>query len=118
MDGWIAAMLCRVNNPALGDRVTRLGGDPRRKLRRADRLVGPALLARRHGICPVHLARTAAAGLLFQNPDDPGSVYVRERVAELGVPAAVRDLCELTSAEEDLAAMIAEAYQDLAGPAE
>ena len=118
MDSWIAAMLSRVNNPALGDRIARLGGDPRRKLRRDDRLVGPALLARRHGIRPVHLARTVAAGLLFQNPDDPGAVYVQEHIAELGVPAAVRDLCELTPVEDDLVAMIVEAYQDLAGPVE
>ena len=107
---WIERVLRQTDNPTLGDTVARHGADPRRKLKRADRLVGPALLARQHGIRPTHLARAIAAAFLYRNPDDPGAVYVQERVAAVGLPAAVRELCELTAAEEDLVEMIVAAY--------
>ena len=110
---WTGKVLIRMDNPALGDRVARVGADPRRKLRRDDRLVGPALVAREHGIPPLHLARAIAAALWFENPADPGALYVRERIAAAGLPAAVRELCELAAAEGALAALIEEAYRDL-----
>ena len=59
-----------------------------------------------------------AAAFLFQNPADPGATYVRERVAEMGLPAAVREVCGLTPAKDDLTVMIVEAYYDLAQEAE
>jgi mannitol-1-phosphate 5-dehydrogenase len=111
---WTERVLSRMDNPTLGDRVARVGADPRRKLGREDRLVGPALLALRHGLETAHLARAVAAALWFENPADSSAVYVRERVAAAGLPAAVRELCSLTSAEDDLAAAIQEAYDDLA----
>jgi hypothetical protein len=106
-------VLRRVANPALADQVARLGQDPRRKLRRSDRLVGPALLAQKHGIRPVHLARAIAAGLLYHNPADPGAVWVQERVAALGVAGALREVCELTLADAELAAMVEAAFGEL-----
>ena len=115
---WTKRVLIRIGNPVVSDKVTRIAGDPRRKLRREDRLVGPALLARRHGIRPHHLARVIAAALLFQNPTDPGAIYVRERVAEMRLPPAVREVCGLTAVEDDLTVMIVEAYYDLAQEAE
>jgi mannitol-1-phosphate 5-dehydrogenase len=117
MARWNRGVLQQTDNPALADRVARHGADPRRKLKRADRLVGPALLARKRGILPTHLARAIAAGFLFRNPDDPGAVYVQERVAAVGLPAAVRELCELAADEEDLAQMILAAWRNLSGAA-
>jgi mannitol-1-phosphate 5-dehydrogenase len=106
MARWNERVLRQTDNPTLADTVARHGADPRRKLKRADRLVGPALLARKHGLYPLHLVRTIAAALLFHNPADPGAVYVQERIAAAGLTAAVRELCELTAAEEDLVAAI------------
>ena len=83
------------------------------KLKRSDRLVGPALLARAHGIQPVHLVRAIAAAFRFRSPDDPGAVYVRERMAAVGLPAAVVEMCELTPSEDDLKRMICQAYEML-----
>jgi len=111
MARWNAGVIAQTDNPTLGDRVARHGADPRRKLKRSDRLVGPALLARTHGIPPVYLARAIAAAFRFRNPDDPGAVYVRERVAAIGLPAAVAEVCELTSEEDALQALICEAYE-------
>jgi mannitol-1-phosphate 5-dehydrogenase len=111
MAAWNAGVIAQTDNPTLGDRVARHGADPRRKLKRRDRLVGPALLARAHGIAPVHLARAIAAGFRFSGSDDPGAVYVRERVAAVGLSAAVTGVCELRPDEDDLREMICEAFE-------
>jgi mannitol-1-phosphate 5-dehydrogenase len=111
MERWIERVLAQTDNAALRDQVARHGADPRRKLRRGDRLVGPALLARAHGIRPEYLALGIAAALLFQAPGDAGAAYVQARIAETGVEAAVWELCELAPGEEDLAEMIVAAYR-------
>jgi mannitol-1-phosphate 5-dehydrogenase len=113
MARWNAGVLRQTDNPRLGDTVARHGADPRRKLKRADRLIGPALLARQHGITPRCLARAVASGFLYQAPGDPGAVFVQERVAVLGLPSAVREVCELADDEADLVEMITSAYREL-----
>lgn len=113
MTRWIEGVLTQTNNPALRDTVSRFGADSRRKLKREDRLVGSALLARKHDIEPKHLARAIAAGLRFDNPDDPGAVHVQQRIAALSLPAAVREVCGLTEAEQDLVEAIMRAYHRL-----
>ncbi len=115
MARWNAGVLLQTDNPMLGDTVARHGADPRRKLRRADRLVGPALLAQKHGVTPFHLARAIAAGFLYDDPGDPGAVFVQDKVAVLGLPVAVREVCELTDDEADLAKMIGSAIRALGG---
>jgi mannitol-1-phosphate 5-dehydrogenase len=113
MAHWNAAVLQQTDNPTLGDTVARHGADPRRKLKRADRLVGPALLARKHGITPRYLARAIAAGFLYADPGDSGAVFVQERIAAVGVLAAVREVCELVDGEEDLVESIGSAIARL-----
>jgi mannitol-1-phosphate 5-dehydrogenase len=110
---WNEDVVAQTNNPLLGDTVKRLGADPRRKLRREDRLTGPTLLARRHGVEPKHLIRAIAAGLRYNDPDDPGAVHVQQRIASLGLSAAVREVCELTEAELDLIEAVMRAYHRL-----
>jgi mannitol-1-phosphate 5-dehydrogenase len=112
MARWVATVLRQTDNPTLGDRVARQAADPRRKLRRTDRLVGPALLARRHGFPPAHLARAIAAALLYRDAADPGAVFVQGRVAEAGIENAIVELCELQPGEKDLTALILSAYAD------
>lgn len=113
MQAWVDKVLRQTDNPTLGDRVSRHGADPRRKLRRSDRLIGPLLLARRHHVGAPTLTRATAAAFLFQNPCDPGAVEVQQRVSQAGIESAVRDLCELTESEADLGAAIVDAYRDL-----
>jgi mannitol-1-phosphate 5-dehydrogenase len=110
MARWVADVIRHTDNPILGDTVRRYGADPRRKLRREDRLVGPALLARAHGIRPTHLVETIAAALRFDPPGDPSAAYVRETVRKRGVRAAVQELCGLTDAEHSLVMGIVRAY--------
>jgi len=110
MARWVADVIRHTDNPALGDTVRRYGADPRRKLRREDRLLGPTLLARAHGIRPVHLIEVIAAALRFDPPGDPSASYVREQAKTLGVRAAVYELCGLTEDEHSLLMDIVRAY--------
>lgn len=107
---WVADVIRHTDNPVLGDTVRRYGADPRRKLRREDRLVGPTLLARAHGIRPTHLTEAIAAALRFDPPGDPSAFHVREQVKMLGVRAAVRELCGLVEDERGLVMDIVRAY--------
>jgi mannitol-1-phosphate/altronate dehydrogenase len=50
--------------PTLNDLIARVTRDQVRKLGYDDRFFGTMRLALRHGICPVHLARGAAAAIL------------------------------------------------------
>lgn len=110
MARWVADVIRHTDNPVLGDTVRRYGADPRRKLRREDRLVGPALLARAHGIRPTHLVEAIAAALRFDPPGDPSASTVRKKVENLGVRAAVQELCGLTEDEHSLVMSIVRAY--------
>ncbi len=113
MERWGQKVLRETNNPTLGDRVSRHGADPRRKLRRDDRLIGPQLMARKHGISTPFLIRATAAAFLFRNPADPGAVYVQDRIAQNGIESAVREVCGLTPVEDDLANAIVKTYGEL-----
>jgi len=115
MGDWVQQVVRQTDNPSLGDTVERFAADPRRKLQRHDRLLGPALLARKHGISPRHLSSAIAAALLYHNPTDAGAQYVQEQIARLGVTGALREICQLDTSEEDLACAIAQAYDRLAG---
>ena len=113
MASWMDNVVTQTNNPVLGDTVKRLGADPRRKLGREDRLIGPALLAYKHRVQPKHLIRAIAAGLCYTDPDDPGAVYVQQRLAILGLSGGVREMCGLAAVESDLAEAILGACQRL-----
>jgi mannitol-1-phosphate 5-dehydrogenase len=113
MARWTDNVVAQTNNPVLGDTLQRLGADPRRKLRREDRLTGPALLARKHAIEPKHLVRAIAAGLRFDDPDDSGAVHVQQLITKLGLRAAVHEICGLSETESDLVDDIVQAHQRL-----
>jgi mannitol-1-phosphate 5-dehydrogenase len=110
MMDWVRDVVTQTTNPVLGDTVKRLGADPRRKLRREDRLVGPALLARKHAVEPRHLVPAVAAGLRYDDRDDAGAAYIQQRIATLGLTTVIREVCGLTEAELDLIEAVAQAY--------
>jgi len=111
MEGWQARVLSDFGNPVLGDTVKRCAAGSSRKLRRNDRLVGPALLALKHGIEPVRIVDAIAAALRYVDVEDPGARAVQESLASLGVEGAIRKLCGLTEAEEGLIKQIRKAYK-------
>ena len=99
MTAWRGIILELLDNPAIDDNLPRLGADTRRKLSRADRLCGPALLCAEAGGEPSAIARAIRAGFDFEH-DDPGTAYVRGLVASRGLPEAVRAVCGLTPGDE------------------
>jgi len=81
---YIATILDRFRNPALTDEVVRVGRSPIRKLSPGDRLVSPAMLAFESGLAYKSLAKSMAAALLFDVPEDPESAELQRSVREIG----------------------------------
>lgn len=81
---YIRTILERFANPALTDEVSRVGRSPIRKLSPGDRLVSPAMLAFESGLSYKSLAKSMAAALLFDVPEDPESVELQASVKEIG----------------------------------
>jgi len=113
MAHWNEGVVRQTDNPTLNDRVTRQGADPLRKLRRDDRLIGPILLARKHAIPTPHLIRATAAAFLYRNARDAGVIAIQECVAQRGIEAAVREICQLSPSEEDIVTAVAAAYTEM-----
>jgi mannitol-1-phosphate 5-dehydrogenase len=81
-----------VRNP---DTVERHARDPRRKLSRHDRLVGPACLCLDEGVNPRALALVIAAALRYDEPTDQSAVALQQCLAEHGLDVALREICGL-----------------------
>ena len=103
----ITDLLYRFTNKALQDTCKRVGGDPKRKLSPADRMIGAAKTALEQGITPAYIAVGAAAALWRYIKEAEGmeqseasAVSVLEQVSEL-------------SAKEPLAEMILAMYRML-----
>jgi len=95
------------------DTIQRVGSDPRRKLGRNDRFIGPLLLARSHGLPFKALSRGVACALRYDNPADSSAMWIQRRIAERGVAATITEVCELQADEADVADAIAAAYEEL-----
>jgi len=103
----------QMRSSALDDTVRRVGGNPLRKLGRDDRLVGAALLARKHGIATPHLSRAVAAALMFDPGDDPAASSIQRLVRESGLQAAIQEVCGLGHEEGDVVENIVQAHHQL-----
>ncbi len=75
----IEDLLRRFANRALGDTIFRVGRDICRKLSREDRLIGPLLLAAKHGLPAPTIVRGAAAAMLFRGRDEYGELDPLDR---------------------------------------
>lgn len=91
----VADLIHRLDNRALGDTIFRLARDPLRKLGPEDRLVGAARLALQHDIVPRGLAWGIAAGLAYDDPQDPRAVELQGLLDTGGVVSVLQDLCGL-----------------------
>ena len=81
------------------DLLDRIAQDPKRKLSKGDRLIGPALACLKHGRMPYYLARSAAMGYYFKNENDPAACEILAYVAEHGIAAAVEKYSGLSDDE-------------------
>ena len=113
MHRWISNVLEHTNNPTVGDTVARSAADPKRKLARDDRLIGPTLLCLKNGIDPKHLIRGIAAAFHYYDVDDPSSIEIQQTIKEVGITTAVERYCGLGTGDESLLQRIVEAYRRL-----
>ena len=75
-----ATILRRFANPELPDTAQRVGRQPLRKLSRHERFVGPAAAAAERGLSTRALVGAMGAALAFDEPDDPHSVELQQRL--------------------------------------
>jgi len=95
----IADLLKRFENRALGDTCLRLARDPLRKLAPEDRLVGAARLCESQGVSPAATAQAIAYALHHNDPTDPATVRLQERIANEGLESALQEVCGILSGE-------------------
>lgn len=99
-DQWNEAALKQLDNPVIKDTLVRLGADTSRKLRRNERLIGPALLCRDHGVWPYYLTKAIAHAFLFDPEEDSKSQMVSEYARVYGVKEAAKRFCGLENEPE------------------
>jgi mannitol-1-phosphate 5-dehydrogenase len=115
MNTWIEGVLTQTNNRTVGDTVIRSAADPLRKLKKSDRLIGPALLCLRNGIKPFHLIRAIGAAFHYLNEEDQNSVKLAVTVRDKGIKNAIQEFCGLgdEALEKELAGEIEQAYKQI-----
>lgn len=96
-DAYRATVIERFANEALADPVTRVGRQPLRKLSRDERFISPAAALAEQGITPSALLVAIGAALQFRVDDDPESVELARRLAELTPNAFVTEVMGLAS---------------------
>ncbi len=106
---WI---LLRYAEPGLGDPVTRVGREPRRKLAAGDRFIGPAVASLATGLRPVALASGVAAALAYGESTDQQAVDLQRELELLG-PEEVLATVSTLDPHEELATLICERYRQL-----
>jgi len=115
MDLWNQRVLENMANPILKDTIDRVGADPVRKLGRQDRLVGPALLCRKHGLLPYYLCKAIAYGLRFDNRADDGAQRIAGYLKGHTADDAIRQFCGI-DVERELTYLIRRHYEKAAQP--
>ena len=103
----ITDLLYRFTNKALQDTCKRVGGDPKRKLSPADRMIGAAKTALEQGITPAYIAVGAAAALWRYIKEAEGMEQSEAAAAEV-----LQQVSEL-DVQEPLAQMILSMYRML-----
>lgn len=95
---WTKAAFKKFGDANVPDPIERNGADPQRKLSRDDRLIGPALLALKHGIQPEGLMEGIIACINYHDPVTNTSVATVLR--DKGPDFVLREICGLRQEEE------------------
>lgn len=109
---YIEKVLTRISDPNLGDSVKRVGRQPLRKLGKADRLLGPANLAREYGLPDDNLLRGVAAAFVYEEEDDEQSMELQGKVRRLGIGEVVAEVTGYVKGSQEHGRVV-EAYNDL-----
>ncbi|MBR5886544.1 MAG: mannitol-1-phosphate 5-dehydrogenase [Alistipes sp.] len=101
-------ILLRFANARLGDTVSRVSRDPKRKLSPQLYFSYPISLALECGVAVDYLATAVAAALAFRSKEDAQSLELQQMIAELGVENTIREVCKIT--DSNVLALVAERY--------
>ncbi len=82
-------------SPYFADKLERIGRDTKRKLKKNDRLLGPAYLCLENDILPFFILRATAYGFFYKEDKTPDSIEITQYVHRNGIEAAVEKYCEL-----------------------
>lgn len=102
---WVKAAFAKFADRNIPDPIVRNGADPIRKLGREDRLIGPALLALKHGIYPEGLLKGILASFSYYDPDKKQQLF--DLIGKKGLPVVLQEVCGL-SMQDELALLINE----------
>lgn len=94
---WTNAAFAKFSDKNIPDPIERNGADPVRKLSRDDRLIGPALLAMKHGIYPEGLLEGIMA--CFDYFDSNKNFKVSDLIKEKGINSVLQEVCGLSKYE-------------------
>lgn len=108
---YIDKIISRFRNPHLVDDVVRVGREPLRKLSPTDRLTNPTTTAAGFGLPVDHLLVGIAAAPLYKNEEDAQSVELQQKITDLGVEAALKDVTGIEDAA--ILATVVENYNKL-----
>lgn len=98
-NGYVEQIIDRISNPALEDRVERVGRAPLRKLSRKERFIGPAAGLAERGVSCEHLLNAIEMTLRFQRVEgDDESVELAKILAANDAKAAT---AKITGLEHD-----------------
>ncbi|MBE7169134.1 MAG: hypothetical protein INR73_00995 [Williamsia sp.] len=95
---WVNGAFAKFADRSIPDPLERNGADPVRKLARGDRLIGPALLALKHGIHPGGLLEGIRACFDYHDPAQPGTVA--DVIREKGAHFVLENICGLSAGEK------------------
>ncbi len=109
---YIDKIIERFKNPHLNDLVTRVGRSPIRKLGPQDRLIRPAVEAKKAGLSYTYLAKAIAAALLIDVVEDPEAKELQEMIKEHGIQYALKEISQLNQVD-NLTKEIISHYEDL-----
>jgi mannitol-1-phosphate 5-dehydrogenase len=111
-EAYITKIIERFKNPHLNDSVKRVGRAPIRKLGPQDRLIRPALEAKKAGLSYTYLAKAIAAALLFDPQEDKEAMKLQANIHEYGIEYVLKEVSEL-EASDDLTKEIIAQYNAL-----
>jgi len=93
---YVEKIIARISNPALEDKVERVGRAPLRKLSRKERFIGPASQLAEMGESYTHLLGSVEMAFLFQNIEgDEESAELAKILKENDAKAVVEKVCGL-----------------------
>ena len=109
LEDYIRDLLKRFGNKGLGDTVSRVGGDPLRKLTAGDRLIGTVNLCKEQNVDYKPVLIGIAAALMFDFPDDPSSSLLKKQLDDPGIMSFLQSYCKLSETDS---AFIAELHEN------